>query len=268
MMATAREALKRAALTTLPEGVLQPIRRAYYARMLRRGTEDPEPDLPLLTEYVRPGDCVADVGAHVGVFTKPLSRLVGPEGLVYAVEPIPATFDVLRSNVRRLGLSNVQTVNCAVSDRDGMLVMEVPLRPSGWEDFYRAQVVAGSATGGPRRVRVASRTIDSLWADTDRPLSLIKCDVEGHELDCLRSARRTVARWKPAWLLEVTGDPDRPASAAQAVFDLLAGWGYGAFWFDGERLRCRQPGEIAINYWFLTPEQVERLGRERAPVRP
>ena len=67
------------------------------------------------------------------------------------------------------------------------------------------------------------------------------------------------------WLLEVSGDPDRPGSAAPAAFALLAGWGYGAFRSDGQRLRRRPPGGIAINNWFLAPEQVERLGPERAP---
>jgi FkbM family methyltransferase len=264
VIASARLMLKRFVLTVLPEPALQPIRRGYYARMLRRGEEDPEPDLPLLAEFVHVGDCVADIGANVGVFTKPLSRFVGREGLVYAVEPIAVTFDVLCSNVRKLGLVNVRPLNYAISDRDGSAVMEVPLRPTGWEDFYRARVVTDEGARRRGCVRVDRRTIDSLWADSDRPLSFIKCDVEGHELDCLRGARRVLARWAPAWLLEVTGDPDRPDSAAHAAFELLAGRGYRAFWFDGERLHRRRPGEISINYWFLTPEHFDRLGPERA----
>ena len=39
---------------------------------------------------------------------------------------------------------------------------------------------------------------------------------------------------------------------------------YRAFWFDGERLHPRRPGEISINYWFLTREHFNRLGPERA----
>lgn len=262
-MATARETFKRFLLTALPEPALQPIRRGYYARMLRRGEEDPEPDVPLLEEFLRPGECVADIGANIGVFTKPLSRLVGPEGLVYAVEPIPMTFDVLCSNVRRLALRNVRTLNCAISHEDGPVAMEVPLRESGSSDFYRAHVVPGEGLPTRPRLRITGRSMDSLWAESEPPLALIKCDVEGHELDCLKGARRLVARCRPAWLLEVTGDPDREGADAWRAFALLADWGYDAFWFDGHRLRPRRAGETSINYWFLTRDHLKRLGPHR-----
>ena len=263
MIAAARDGLKRLLLNALPEPALQPIRRGYYARMLRRGDEDPEPDLTIAEEFLRPGDWVADIGANIGVFTKPFSRRVGPAGVVYALEPVPVTYDVLCSNVRRLRLANVRPLPCAVSDADGVAAMEVPLRESGWSDFYRARIVP-SADGSRRPpLQITARTVDSLWADAERPLALIKCDVEGHELACLRGAWRVVARFRPAWLLEVTGDPDQPGSDARAVFALLGGWGYGAFWFDGARLRTRRPGDTSVNYWFLTPEHL----RERLPAR-
>ena len=259
MIATVRDLAKRVALTTLPDAALKPLRRRYYARMLRLGKAQLEVDVSLVQRFVRPGDCVVDIGASIGVYTKLLSERVGPGGLVYGVEPVPVTFDVLCSNVRRLGLANVRPIACAISDQDGWLAMEVPLRPSGWEDFYRAQVVGTAGTATRRRVRVGSRTIDSLWAESDRPLAFIKCDVEGHELACVRGAERVVARWAPAWLVEITGDPDVPGSAARATCEVLARLGYGTFWFDGDRLRRRAPGDTSLNYWFLTREQADRL---------
>jgi hypothetical protein len=153
---------------------------------------------------------------------------------------------------------------CAVSDKDGWVAMEVPLRPSGWEDMYRAQIVDGHGVPERRQVRVASRTIDSLWADTNRPIAFIKCDVEGHELACVRGATRVVSRWAPAWLVEINEDPDVVGSPARATCEELSKMGYGTFIFDGERLRPRATGETSLNYWFLTPAHLDRLRGEPA----
>jgi precorrin-6B methylase 2 len=43
--------------------------------------------LQWLRENLRPGMIVADVGAHIGLVTVFIARLVGPDGRVYAFEP-------------------------------------------------------------------------------------------------------------------------------------------------------------------------------------
>ncbi|GAB4192319.1 MAG: hypothetical protein OHK0022_06410 [Roseiflexaceae bacterium] len=49
------------------------------------------------------GDCVVDAGANIGSFTL-FANLVGRNVKVYAFEPIPPTFEVLRANVTLYGL--------------------------------------------------------------------------------------------------------------------------------------------------------------------
>src|SRR5438552_15759978 len=46
---------------------------------------------------VSPGDCVWDVGANVGYFTRQLAERVGESGCVLAFEPFKSTFDRLLS---------------------------------------------------------------------------------------------------------------------------------------------------------------------------
>ena len=41
------------------------------------------------------GDVVIDVGAHIGKYTITLAKVVGPEGLVIAIEPNPINFAFL-----------------------------------------------------------------------------------------------------------------------------------------------------------------------------
>jgi hypothetical protein len=50
-----------------------------------------EPEITHWLEgFLRPGDLVVDVGANTGYFSLEASKLVGPEGLVVAVEPVPS----------------------------------------------------------------------------------------------------------------------------------------------------------------------------------
>ena len=61
-----------------------------------------------------------DVGASVGYYTLLLARLVGPSGRVYAFEPIPRDFAILKRNVKANGYQNVVLENRAVSDINGI----------------------------------------------------------------------------------------------------------------------------------------------------
>jgi FkbM family methyltransferase len=253
----------RRLLERLPVPARRAARRAYYARLLRAAKESGEVDLACLKHVVGRGAYVVDAGASIGLYTKFLSALVGPQGRVYAVEPVPETFDVLASNVRRLGLDNVQALNYALSDADGALEMEVPLWAKGGENLYEARAAAPGAGSGLRRITVPSRRLDTLLPDG--PIAFVKCDVEGHELRCLAGAAETVRRSRPAWLLEVWGDPDERGSHAREVFGAMADLGYEARCCDGSRLEPRLPGRRSVNYWFLLPEHVRALGALRAP---
>ena len=46
---------------------------------------------------LRPGDVVVDVGANVGYYTIIAGKLVGEAGRVYAFEPDPVSFELLRA---------------------------------------------------------------------------------------------------------------------------------------------------------------------------
>lgn len=60
--------------------------------------------------HLRPGDQVADFGAGSGHFETVLSRLVGPEGKVVAVEIQKGLVEKLEDKIRRDHLSNVQVL--------------------------------------------------------------------------------------------------------------------------------------------------------------
>jgi ubiquinone/menaquinone biosynthesis C-methylase UbiE len=56
---------------------------------------------------LRPGQCVADLGAGTGYFSRPLSAAVGPAGTVLAVDPEPNLVAYLRERSEREATANV-----------------------------------------------------------------------------------------------------------------------------------------------------------------
>ncbi len=56
------------------------------------------------------GSTVADIGAGAGYMTWRLAERVGPSGKVYANDIQPGMLDLLRANMARRGISNVETV--------------------------------------------------------------------------------------------------------------------------------------------------------------
>lgn len=59
---------------------------------------------------LRAGARVADVGCGNGYFALRLSKVVGPAGKVFAVDPDAKALDALRSSVRRSGMANVEVI--------------------------------------------------------------------------------------------------------------------------------------------------------------
>lgn len=248
--------LKHLTLRLLPEPLLQHLRKAHYARKLRRA--GPEPEMRVIPRLLPAGGCALDLGANFGLYTRLLAETVGPAGTVHAVEPVPETCDVLRSNVRRLGLAAATVHNVAVSDRAGTVTMFIPRYARGGENLYEARITADEGPADFRTVEVPARSLDELFGRLDR-IDFVKCDVEGHELSVLRGAGGVLREHRPAWLVEVSGDPDDTAGPAAEVVSRMQETGYLPYLIRDGAVRPREPGDRAANYFFLRPEHIKKV---------
>jgi FkbM family methyltransferase len=246
-------AVKRLVLRYAPPGLLLNFKKIHYLRAIRAFSESEERDLIVVKRLVQRGDLVVDVGANVGWYTRVLSELVGAEGQVVAIEPISETFELLSFCMRRLRLTNVTLLNCAASDRDGRSPMCVPQYEAGGFNFYRARVVdKPDIEERAKGYEIALRSLDSLFDDKPHAVRFIKCDVEGHELQVVRGATGIINKFRPAWLIEESGDPDSENSSFYQVVHTFRQWGYSVWMLDGCRLRRRRTGDRSINYVMLT----------------
>lgn len=129
-----------------------------------------------LAALVRPGECFWDLGAHKGFVTLAASRLVGPDGLVIAVEPGPANLPFLRRHVAWNEAANVRIVPAAVGESSG------PVAFGGQGDSLSYQVGVGDET-------VQLETIPGIMGRLDLPApTTMKMDIESQEAAALRGA--------------------------------------------------------------------------------
>jgi FkbM family methyltransferase len=167
--------------------VLRSLRLYYGDRPRRRAMA------ALYGRFVRPGDVVFDIGAHVGDRVAAF-RSLGAR--VVAVEPQPALVRVLRFLYGRD--SNVAIVAAAVGRAPGetelMLNIDNPTVSTLSTDFVRAAQGSAGWEGQrwTRRLRVPVTTIDTLVAAHGRP-AFVKIDVEGFEAEALAGLTGPVA---------------------------------------------------------------------------
>ena len=73
----------------------------------------------ILKRELKRGDIALDLGANLGYFTLFMAKIVGEEGKVFAFEPHPKNFSLLKKNIEINGYRNIILVQKAVSDRIG-----------------------------------------------------------------------------------------------------------------------------------------------------
>ena len=188
---------------------------------------------PVFEAALRPGDGVVDVGANVGVYTAVAAHLVGPEGRVLALEPLPFARQALLELVHRNGLRQVCVLPVAAGAGPGSMLLHVTAGASGLTSAY-------PRGGASTRVEVERTTLDAV---VDRsggaPPRLLKIDVEGFELDVMKGAARLLSG-ADAPLVLFESHP-APLAPGQATFADIQGWladhGYQLFGLTPRGLR-------------------------------
>lgn len=209
----------------------------------------------LLMRHLDSSGCFFDVGANIGYYALLAAPLVAR---VLAFEPDPRNWPALEANAGRAG--NVELVRKAVWREGGRMALDIGgnsgisfLRPDG---------------GGDTMVETEVVTLDSFAAGLGgRPVTGIKIDVEGFDLDVLHGARRLLHDDQPLVLTEFTLGDGR-TNDADALFALASDAGYalyafvrapagGTARFALRRISRQYFDSAALKMLFLVPERLQ-----------
>ena len=206
-----------------------------------------EPELATLDALVAPGSAI-DVGANRGLYAQLLSARFER---VLALEPQPD----LALYLRKVLPPNVITVAAAASDRAGTSILQIPY--SGMRRDDGLATLEHRLDGACETVEVRVETLDTLAA-AFAPVSLIKIDVEGHELKTLDGARNILLRDRPLLLIEIE---ERHNPRAAEVFTQLEALGYWGACLCGGRIVSARAPRVDNNNFFFVHEQDPRKQR-------
>ena len=178
-----------------------------------------------LPQLVGRGATAIDIGANLGYYTRPLSDIVGNEGRVYAVEPVPVIFEVLKRNVA--GCKNVTLLNYALGNEERTIEMaNDSVAAAGYFGTGRNFVSDGELSGKAIKFSAEMRRGSRLFADLER-VDFIKCDIEGYERVVIPEMRAIIERHHPTVLIETDGD------TRQEIIDMFTQMGYRAYMLEG-----------------------------------
>lgn len=177
------------------------------------------------------GAVFLDVGAHVGYHSLLASVRVGPAGKVIAFEPNPKTLVSLRRNLELSRATNVVVEPIACSDSEGMLTLFAG-PPSNTAAASLARRNAELQGPSLASYRVRARRIDDVVAELGlQRVDVAKVDVEGAELQVVRGARATLARFHPFVVMEQIPEELAVFGATPADLDtLMKELGYRRRW--------------------------------------
>ena len=208
--------LKDAAIRAGVDDALRPI---AHKLMGRTPDTDDLASFELIARLSPAAVCV-DVGCHKGKFLNEMRR-AAPRGRFFAFEPIPYLFDLLAAKYERD--KRVELHNCALSRVPGRAKFFVNLRDMGLSGLNKREARMGA--DALTEVEVEIRTLDEVVGEA--PVSFLKIDVEGAELDVLAGGRRMIERTRPVVLFEFgLGGAEYFGVGADEMHAFFSGLGY------------------------------------------
>lgn len=132
-----------------------------------------------------------DIGGNIGL-TAVLTGALSPNGRAFFFEPDPKNFVHLKRVIEANKFARFSPYNWAMGEADGVLRLNQAASSSHAATYEHTGII-----------NVPMRSLDS-WAEEAGlvRLDFLKIDVEGYERSVLRGAKKTVAAFKPAALIE------------------------------------------------------------------
>jgi FkbM family methyltransferase len=189
-----RRVIKRPILIELPLGghLLCPPWSSLGGELAAVGFHAAPETTMFISDVLRPGDLMLDVGANIGVYS-----ITGASrgATVIAFEPTKRAAAILLKSARINGWgSRIRVHETALTDFDGAAGFTVGLDVGDHliGDFSPGQTVE-------------ARRLDTFLAEHVllQSVTLLKIDVEGSDLDVLKGAKATIERDRPCMIVEV-----------------------------------------------------------------
>ena len=191
----------------------------------------------IMSQFIKEGDTVIDIGANIGTTVLALSKKVSTNGKVIAFEPQNNMSQCLQTSLTLNDIKNVDVYNMAVSNK------------SGWanindEEFEKTGRY-GEAGIAKEGTRIKTIKLDELKLDK---CNLVKIDVESHEWEVIEGGKKFLLNHKPVLYMEAKMDVEGTKKYLKWLLEngWRCYWHY-AFWYRNNNYKKNNDISILNN---------------------
>jgi len=150
-------------------------------------------EIEIVKKEIKEGATVIDIGANIGYYTLIFAQLAGKNGKVFAFEPDPKNFQILKKNIEINGHKNVILEEKAISNKEGNLKLFLSKDNHGMHRIYPSKFCEAS-------IDISSIKLDNYFKNNMK-IDFIKIDIEGAEYDALKGMTSLIEKNKKLTIL-------------------------------------------------------------------
>jgi FkbM family methyltransferase len=217
-------------------------------------------DYALVSQYLKLGMQVIDVGANIGLYSILTDKCVGKDGHIWAFEPSSESHQRLLRNLELNSVTTVTPVKLALADKHGL---ELILRRDAIArdgDRYLGELTKSNITTPGDSETVSITTLDHYFGLNQSHFDFIKIDVEGAEYAVLRGARRLLTS-NPEVVLMLECQAHhcaRMGYSQEDVYRFLEELGFGIFTWQSRKQTWETQRDLvkaSLNIWASRNEK-------------
>ena len=190
---------------------------------------------------------VLDIGAHIGLYSMPLSRRMSSEGKIYSFEPSSVNRSYLKYHLKLNNIDNVEVLPYLVGKEtiESVDFYEDTNQVNPMGGLVLTKNIENDAVVVPKKMV----SLDRFCEENEIRPELIKVDVEGAEIDLLWGGGNIIKNSRPIIVLSLHPKHiEQKGQTLDSLTDFLQKVNYNCLTYDG-----RDNRNFSVNECILLP---------------
>ena len=141
-----------------------------------------------------------DLGSNIGYYAVIESNMIGKSGKIFAIEPSPINFPILKLNLENQKKNNFSVYNIAIGDKNEDMEFIISSK-SNWS---KIRMNNEKINPEDKIIKIPVKTLDSFVQENDiKKIDILRMDVEGFEYNIILGANKILEKFKPKIFVEI-----------------------------------------------------------------
>ena len=141
-----------------------------------------------------------DLGSNIGYYAVIESNIIGQSGKIFAIEPSPVNFPILKINLENQKKNNFSAHNIAIGDKNEDMEFIISSK-SNWS---KIRMNNEKINPEDKIIKIPVKTLDLFVQENDiKKIDILRMDVEGFEYNIILGANEILEKFKPKIFVEI-----------------------------------------------------------------